>query len=351
VISGLDAIVHHADISYDVTGKSLENDLEDPLPGFNSSSGWPTYSYYMNAWQPGGNIAAYPKNWGIAVPPNGDFVIEIHYGPGAQGLTDSTIMNLRFVTDTSVVRPIEVEWILYDSPPCLTDGPLYIPANTVKYFHQKSYKMPKDRSLISICPHQHHLGKEYRVWFETLEGDSVPLIYIPQWNFYWQKYYMFQQVQKIPEGARIMAEASFDNTTNNADNPNNPPIDVWGGPTTMDEMLMTYIIYADYQPGDEDIILDSNLVATNTAELNSPIEPTWQAFPNPFSDRIYFTSSSPPNRTVMFQLTDVLGRILDEKHYGPVSFFTYDPIALTTGIYYYRIKVNDKWTGGKLMKE
>ncbi len=62
VIPGLDQVVHHADISYDLTGNSYLNDQGDPLPGFGNDTGSPTYSHYMNAWQPGANIARYPEN-------------------------------------------------------------------------------------------------------------------------------------------------------------------------------------------------------------------------------------------------------------------------------------------------
>jgi hypothetical protein len=94
VFPGLPHAVHHADIHYDLTGVSFYNDSITPLPGF---SGGGASSYYMNAWQPGGNIVEYPPNWGIMVPPGADFVFEIHYGPGHLGETDTTKMNLQFI--------------------------------------------------------------------------------------------------------------------------------------------------------------------------------------------------------------------------------------------------------------
>ena len=65
-------------------------DLQDPLPGFNAQTGSPTYSYYMNAWQPGGDVVEYPPDWGIAVPPGSDFVG--HRIP-SYVITDVTMMN------------------------------------------------------------------------------------------------------------------------------------------------------------------------------------------------------------------------------------------------------------------
>ncbi len=301
VFPGLDDVVHHADISYDDTGASMANDQADPLPGFNSNTGQPTYSYYMNAWQPGGNIARYPSNWGIAVPPGSDFVVEIHYGPGAQGQVDSTVMNLEFVIGQDV-RPVSVGWLLNTSN--MTDGPLFIPANTVRTFHQER-TVTAPTSFVSICPHMHNVGVSYTVWYE-FQGDSIPLIRIPHWDFHWQKYYTFQQVQVIPAGAVIKSEAVYDNTPLNEHNPNDPPQDVYNGSTTEDEMFLTYFIWTNYQPGDEDIVLDSNLFAG--FEDARPETTDWQLWPTLAEDRLYVHVRSMTGKSAALSIIDAAGR-------------------------------------------
>lgn len=303
VFSGLDSVVHHADISYDNTGASLANDLLDPLPGFNGNTGSPTYSFYMNAWQPGGNVVRYPPQWGIAVPPNADFVIEIHYGPGAQGLVDSTVMNLEFVTGGGV-RPVSVGWLLNTGN--MTDGPLEIPANTVQTFHQER-TVTSTTSFVSICPHMHHVGVSYKVWFEYA-GDTVPLIDIPQWDFHWQRYYTFQQVQVIPAGAVIKSEAVYDNTIFNPDNPHNPPQDMYNGSTTDSEMFLCYFIWANYQPGDEDIVMDSTLFVTTSEQ--SPGQDRLTVFPNPTNGMIQIAPPSDMIGPSQLNVMDAAGRVV-----------------------------------------
>jgi hypothetical protein len=305
VIPGLSDYVHHCDISFDVTGQSWVNDQADPLPGFDSNTGWPNYTYYMNAWQPGAGPARYPDNWGIAVPPGADFVIEIHYGPGGAEEIDETYINLDFVDDPVGVRPVYASWLLGQSAPVLTDGPLFIPANTVQTFHQVSNPLSNPLSLISICPHMHLIGDTYKVWFETQEGDSIPLIDV-EWNFHWQFYYMFQQVQVVPQGARLMSEVVYDNTVNNEFNPNNPPINVWGGGATTDEMILCFFIYANYQPGDEDIILDPEL---STSELEKePFE--WGVYPNPTKGQLTLHSDQFVTDPGIVRILDATGRIV-----------------------------------------
>jgi len=300
VFPGLDDAVHHADISYDNTGQSLANDLADPLPGFDLNTGSPTYSYYMNAWQPGGDVVRYPPQWGIAVPPGADFVIEIHYGPGHQGEVDSTVMNLEFVTGTGI-RPVNVGWLLGHDD--MIDGPLWIPANTVRTFHH-AYVNPSHRSFVSICPHMHRIGTAFTVWYEY-GGDSIPLIRIPEWDFHWQRYYTFQTVQPIPAGAVIKSIGVYDNTVFNEDNPNDPPQNVGAGSTTDAEMFLCYFIWTDYQPGDETIVMDSTIIAA----MNGPasVAPDWSVLQNDDAIVIHVNATHGP---LELRLFDAMGRVL-----------------------------------------
>ncbi len=309
VIPGLNELVHHADLFLDNTGNSLALDAADPLSGFNSATGGPTNTYYINAWQPGAEVAGYPPNWGIKVEPGDNFVIEIHYGPGGLGLEDQTRMNLQLLVPEpdEDVRAVRAGWLLWDSWPVLIDGPLVIPANEVVSFHQVSSPLPEALSLISICPHMHFLGKSYKVWAETPEGETIPLIDIPNWDFHWQKYYTFQQIQHLPAGTVMKSEGYYDNTENNHDNPNTPPIDVFRGQFTTDEMFLTFFIYSNYEEGDEDIVLDSTILYTNIHEENANLE--WEIQPNPAYD---FININVPNfdKNATVRILDQYGKII-----------------------------------------
>jgi len=290
VFAGLESVVHHADLAFDMTGATLANDLADPLPGFNNFTGTPTYSHYINAWQPGGNIARYPDGWGVAVPPGADFVVEIHYGPGGIGQVDSTYMNLEFVNEEEheEIRPVSVSWYLNQSPGILIDGPLFIPANEIVTFHQISNPLPYDMSLISICPHMHGLGKSYKVWAITPSNDSIPLIDIPQWDFHWQRYYTYPTIQYLPQGTVLYSEGVYDNTSANHDNPNSPPIDVSAGLNTTDEMFLTYIIFAPYQEGDDTISMEIpfELIQPQPTGIVEESDLGINIYPNPTSDKL-----------------------------------------------------------------
>jgi hypothetical protein len=346
VIPGLPHLVHHADIHYDLTGTSFYNDSITPTPGF---SGGFISNYYMNAWQPGGGIAKYPPDWGIMVPPGADFVFEIHYGPGGMGQTDTTKMNLRFITNPINVREIRVGWLLNNPIPA--QGPLVIPPDTVIYFDQMSGVMPVDRSFISICPHMHLLGESYKVWFKTPANDSVPLINIPHWDFHWQKYYTFPQIQKIPVGSRIYAKASFDNTVNNPHNPNNPPQTVYAGPLTTDEMLMTYFIYATYQPGDENIVMDSTLVTSSPSPDATDENTNLVIYPNPGSGKIHFKARLTDHEKVLVDIYSSDGKsVLSGSVTGEELRNGLDISSVPNGIYIVKIQGESVVHQGRMIK-
>jgi hypothetical protein len=56
---------------------------------------------------------------------------------------------------------------------------------------------------------------------------------------------------KIPSGSVIHCEALYDNRVNNPQNPNRPTKDVKASFFAEDEMMEFFILYLDYQEGDE----------------------------------------------------------------------------------------------------
>ena len=194
-------------------------------------------------------------------------------------------MNLEWVDEPeSDIRPVSVGWLLGNG--AMTDGPLVIPPHEITTFHQEAVLFNSDKSLLSICPHMHLLGKSYKVWMETPDGDSIPLVDIPQWHFEWQFYYRFLSPIHVPAGTVFKTEGVYDNTVWNPLNPNDPPIEVGYGSLTTDEMFLVYFIWADHQPGDEDLVFDTleeDLDAVNDLdEEGMHVE----AFPNPASSEL-----------------------------------------------------------------
>jgi hypothetical protein len=278
------AIVHHILLFQDQAQTCKILDDNDPLPGYSSSGGGigSSTATLIGGWVPGGGILDIPQGMALRVKANSYFIMQIHYAPGSQSKIDSTKCHFKY-SALPVPREVYIGPILNHlngGNGGLTNGPLFIPANTVKTFNQQ-YTLANNfnASLISIAPHMHLVGKTYTVYSVNTSGDTTKLIHIPNWDFHWQGGYMFQKILKLPAGSILYGNATYDNTTNNILNPNSPPANVGLGEKTEDEMMLCYFCYTTYMPGDENIILDSSIL--NPSGIIQTVENSVSIYPNP----------------------------------------------------------------------
>src|SRR5207248_2901105 len=62
------------------------------------------------------------------------------------------------------------------------------------------------------------------------------LVKIPNWDFNWQERYYFNEPVRLPKGTRIDVAITYDNSSQNPNNPNSPPKRVTFGQQSTDEM-------------------------------------------------------------------------------------------------------------------
>jgi hypothetical protein len=253
-IPGDPSIVHHVLIYADTTNVSTTRDAADPGPGYTSFGGIGTNkAILIGGWVPGNDPLQSPPGFGIMLPKNAKVVVQIHYPAGSAGMVDSTEVHL-FFSPTNSLRNLMISPILNHDVNNTT--PLNIPANTVKSFVEQQ-AVPVDVTLFGVVPHMHLIGKKIQSFAVAPNGDTQRFISIPDWDFHWQGFYMLRKGMKIAAGSTAYALATYDNTTNNPNNPSNPPQNVRAGEATTDEMMVVYCLFSTYQPGDENIVIDS----------------------------------------------------------------------------------------------
>lgn len=352
VIPGNSAIVHHVILYYDPTNYPITLDQNSPGPGFVSYGVGPLNSsgIWLGGWAPGQRVVNFPSNMGFKIPANANFVIEVHYAPGSQGMSDSTKVNLKYTPTTTGIREAYMQPFL-DYGSTMTDGPLSIPANVVKTFHHQR-NVPSTISLLGLFPHMHKVGSAYNSYAK--KGTTIiPLIDIPSWDFHWQGNYTVQQPVKIDAGSTIYGAATFDNTTNNPDNPNNPPQVVTAGELTTEEMMLLILTYAIYQTGDENIILDSTLLNTKIQDLN--FTKSLSLYPNPAKDLIHYSFDNPNTQEYEIALINALGTIVEERKMKITQDKSVSGLmnlkAYPEGVYFLRIVAGDKMGMQKIVKE
>ena len=256
-IPGNRPLVHHVLVYADTTGVCAQLDAASPGPGYTSFGGVGHNNVtLLGGWVPGTTPIQYPAGFGVRLPPNADIVLQIHYPAGTSGQQDSTEVHF-FFSPSPAVRNLSIEPVLNHFT-TLQNGPLFIPANTTKTFTEK-YDVPNfvNVSVLGVAPHMHLIGRNIESFAVSPANDTLKLIRINDWDFHWQGFYLFKKIQKLLGGSSVYANAFYDNTTANPENPNNPPQDVSAGEATTDEMMIVYFIYTHYQPGDENIVIDA----------------------------------------------------------------------------------------------
>lgn len=327
VIPGNRSVVHHVLIFQDNSGDCLALDAADPNPGYTNYGGaGSSNAKLVGGWVPGSTTYTLPNGFGIKLRANSALVLQVHYPAGTVGTLDSTRVNIKF-TDGTNTREVFVAPIL-NHVVGMTNGPLNIPANEVKVFEEE-FTLPVKATVFSVSPHMHLIGRNTKAYGVPPTGDTIKLINIPDWNFGWQGAYQFQYAQPMPEGTVIRGTATYDNTINNPYNPSNPPQDVNVGEATTDEMMITYFAYSYYQPGDENILMDSTLLQTGVPQQlanNLAVN----IYPNPTSNGVYIDI---PNDGGNYNLTlyNQMGQAVLNRRLQTDDWF--DITTIPAGIY------------------
>lgn len=224
----------------------------------NDDGTFPALTPSVINYLPGVISTVYPEGiGGYRMSRKGAFLLkDLHYGPTPVNDSDQSEIHVYF-GEKPPVRPLR-EAILGTLGISDVVPPLQIPPDEIKAFHTE-ITLNEKISLLTVNPHLHLLGKSFKAYAIKPAGDTIPLIRINEWNFRWQYFYTYKKPVVIPKGSRIRAEAVFDNTSSNPNNPFHPPRQVGERNTSMrtsDEMFQFIITYLPYRKGDENISLE-----------------------------------------------------------------------------------------------
>lgn len=347
ILPGNDEIIHHVVLYTDPTNEPLLRDQADPGPGFttNGMVGNVTpQATLIGEWTPGGTPIKLPAQFGYRIPANGYFIFEIHFAPGHLNQTDEgSTINIRLTGN----NPRELYYgalVAADSTFGLVNPPFKIPANTEHLLIGElsvSDLAPLPLSVFSLTPHAHVYGKSFKAYsYRPGFTDTIPLIDIPKWDFYWQSTYTLQKPIKLTTNRRCRAEVWYDNTTNNPENPHNPPVDVWWGEKTTDEMLYLFATVAIWKQGDENIILDSTLLASPV--VNVPAGDQFGIGPNPVNDVLDIKSGNVLHGMVELAIIDMEGRVQRQWRERDLERTRISTASLLPGTYVLQIRHEGK---------
>jgi len=222
-------VVHHANIRLDRTPASRALDAADPAPGYSGlilrSADYP--EGYFLGWTPGQIAPLVPKDLAWRLDPGTDLVVEIHMQPSGK---------------PEAVQP-SIGLYFDDAPPTRTAAMLRlgrqnidIPAGEKLYTIRDAYTLPVDVEVLALQPHAHYRARDIMGEVKLPDGRSRELIHIRDWDFRWQHVYRFETPLKLSRGTTLSMRYIYDNSADNARNPERPPKRARWGQRSSDEM-------------------------------------------------------------------------------------------------------------------
>ena len=117
-----------------------------------------------------------------------------------------------------------------------------IPPHAKNHSESVEQVIPKDAYLYNVMAHAHYRGKAARFVARYPDGTEEVLLNIPNYDFNWQTDYEFEQPKFIPAGTTLVQTNWWDNSAQNAANPD-PSIEVLWGEQSWEEMLFGALLY------------------------------------------------------------------------------------------------------------
>lgn len=235
------SVTHHCRIMID-TSNALRGEHRkavDEVPEFEQIN-IPLADPFWQGWVPGNLPVFYPDGAAKLLPAGADLVLNVHYAPTPVGVSDRPKVKL-WLAKTPPEKQVRTFAIGENA---ITNPPFVLYPGTKPTFYMRSAVLREDIKLVSILPHMHLLGKNFRAYAITPGGGIVPLIQINNWEFQWQMTYRFEEPLLLKKGSVIYAEAQFDNTAQNPLNPYSPPQKItygWGVKNEMMNLILEYI--------------------------------------------------------------------------------------------------------------
>lgn len=229
---GKRSVVHHSLFYYDTSGQAREQDAADPIPGYKSMGGAQREGSSIGGWAVGGIPKNLPDGLAHFLPKGSDLILSTHFHPSGKKETEVSTIGFYFSNE-----PPKERFTAIQLPPVFGAlSGVNIPAGESNYSKTDSFVLPVDVKAFGISSHAHYLGKRMKMTATLPNNEVKELLLITNWDFSWQEQYRFKDFVYLPAGTRLDGEVVWDNSNDNVNNPNDPPVTVRWGRESSDEM-------------------------------------------------------------------------------------------------------------------
>jgi len=191
---------------------------------------------------PGTRPYILPPGMAKLIPAGWQLVFQMHYTPNGSPQKDRSMVGIKFANPDEVTHRVATSNAI---------NPFFtIPAGDPNHKVESTRTYGRDVLLLSVFPHMHLRGKDFHYEMLYPDGSKETIMNMPRYDFNWQTSYVFTEPKQIPQGTTLHCTAHFDNSADNAANPD-PTKDVRWGDQTWEEMMIGWFDIA--VPKDMDI--------------------------------------------------------------------------------------------------
>jgi hypothetical protein len=243
--------VHHALFAFVRGGSVSSLEGRNGQPGFAGAMPVALVPGFQPAgelagWAVGATARAFPAGVARRLARGSDLVVQMHFHPTGKQESERATIGIYFA-DAPPERPV------------FTPGTpgffgalagIDIPPGEKAFTIRSTLNINQDTQVLSVTPHAHYLGKEFKADATLPDGTVKPLLWIQDWDFNWQDRYDYKEPVLLPKGTRIDVSITYDNSADNPHNPCNPPRRVQWGTQSFDEMGSVSFMMLRLEPPD-----------------------------------------------------------------------------------------------------
>jgi len=238
------SVVHHSLYFLDDSGKARELDGKDGKPGF-QGMGF-RKSGDLGGYVPGVSARMLPGDLARPLPKGSDLVLSTHFHPSGKAESEKTSVGLYFAENppSRQLQSVQV-------PPGFGRGAgIDIPAGETDYTVEDTFTLPGDIEAVSVSGHAHYICESMTMTATHPDGTVETLLHIPDWDLDWQDTYFFAGKKILPKGTVLKSVIKYDNSSDNQDNPFDPPQRIKWGRESTDEMGSITLVGVAAEEGD-----------------------------------------------------------------------------------------------------
>lgn len=183
---------------------------------------------WLGAFAPGVRPQVLPDDMARFVQKGSKLMFEMHYTPTGTVQEDLSCVAFKFADPEKVEKEVAVQ--------NAGNFTFKIPPGDPNYQVESEYVFRHKSLLLSVSPHMHVRGKDFRYDLVFPDGKRETVLWVPGYDFGWQTTYMLDKPREVPRGTKLHCVAHFDNSADNYANPD-PTKEVTWGEQTWEEMM------------------------------------------------------------------------------------------------------------------